>query len=177
MSGISRGRTTTLRRSSGSDFDHQRGHARHAAHGAALSRCGATYQASPLCFARRSVGLASARGPASPRAVCTPRLACASCWSSRSLRLGLAAVVFVAVVAHARYGHPLRFYIRPHFAKCSPVTALKLRFVSPTAARPRGFPKQALCKVAYAGCGHPAVGASRSLRALRAAVRSPLWLS
>jgi len=39
-----------------------------------------------------------------------PRLAGASCWVSRRLRLGLAAV-FVAVVAHARYGHPLRFYI------------------------------------------------------------------
>jgi len=167
---------TTLRRATASAHGQQRGPARNAALCLdCAARGGATYQASPLCFARRSVGLASARGPASPRAVCTPRLACASCWSSRSLRLGLAAVVFVAVVAHARYGHPLRFYIRPHFAKCSPVTALKLRFVSPTAARPRGFAKQALCKVAYAGVGRTAVGASRSLarptrRQLRALV-------
>ena len=29
--------------------------------------------------------------------------------------------VFVAVVAHARYGHPLRFYIRPHCPQCPPV--------------------------------------------------------
>ena len=128
---------TTLRRATASAHGHQRGHARNAALClSCAARCGATYQASPLCFARRSVGLASARGSASPRADCTPRLAGASCWISRSLRLGLAAVVFVAVVAHARCGHPLRFYIRPHFAKCSPVTALKLRLMSPTAGAP-----------------------------------------
>ena len=57
----------------------------------------------------------------------------------------------------------LRVYIRPHFVKCAPVAALKLRLVSPTASRPRGFTKQALCKVACAGGGHTAVGASRSL--------------
>ena len=50
-------------------------------------------------------------------------------------------------------GHPLRFYIRPHFAKWPPVAALKLRLVSSTAARPRGFTKQALCKVSFAGSG------------------------
>lgn len=44
----------------------------------------------------------------------------------------------------------LRVYIRPHFRKCSPVATLELRLVSPTASRPHGFPKQALCKVAYA---------------------------
>ena len=67
-----------------------------------------------------------------------PRLACASCWISHRLRLGLAAVVFVAVVAHARYGHPLRFYITPHCPQCPPVAALKLRLVPVTAARPIG---------------------------------------
>ena len=51
---------------------------------------------------------------------------------------------------HPRYGHPLRFYIRPHFTKCGAVAALKLRLVPRTAARPRGFMKQALCKVASA---------------------------
>ena len=81
----------------------------------------------------------------------------------------------VTVVTHARYGHPLRFYITPHFGKCSPVVALKLHLVSPTASRPYGFPKQALCKVAFAGVGRTAVGASRSLarptrRRLRALV-------
>ena len=90
-----------------------------------------------------------------------PRLAGASCWINHRLRLGLAAV-FVAVVAHARYGHPLRFYITPHFGKCSPVVSLKLHLVSPTASRPYGLPKQALCKVAFAGVGRTAVGASRS---------------
>ena len=111
-----------------------------------------------------------------------PRLAYASCWISRRLRLGLAAV-FAAVVAHARYGHPLRFYITPHFGKCSPVVSLKLHLVSPTASRPYGFPKQALCKVAFAGVGRTAVGASRShprptrrrLRALVAVVAPGHW--
>ena len=104
-----------------------------------------------------------------------PRLACASCWISHRLRLGLDAVLFGAVAAHARYGHPLRFYITPHFEKCSPVVLRKLHLVSPTASRPYGFPKQALCKVAFAGVGRRAVGASRSLarptrRRLRALV-------
>jgi len=104
-----------------------------------------------------------------------PRLAGASCWISRRLRLGLDALVCVAVVAHTRYGHPLRFYITPHFVKCAPVAALKLRLVPPTASRPLGFTKQALCKVAFAGVGRTAVGASRSLarptrRRLRALV-------
>ena len=43
-----------------------------------------------------------------------------------------------APVAHARYGHPLRFYIRPHCPQCPAVTALKLRLVPVTAARPAG---------------------------------------
>ena len=92
-------------------------------------------------------------------------VACGSAWHR----------VCVAVVALARYGHPLRFYITPHFVKCAPVAALKLRLVPPTASRPLGFTKQALCKVAFAGVGRTAVGASRSLarptrRRLRALV-------
>ena len=67
-----------------------------------------------------------------------PRLAGASRWISRRLQLGLDAVVFVAVVAHARYGHPLRFYITPHCPQCPPVAALKLRLVPVTASRPSG---------------------------------------
>ena len=47
-------------------------------------------------------------------------------------------VVYVAVVAHARCGHPLRFYITPHCPQCPAVTALKLRFVPVTATRPSG---------------------------------------
>jgi hypothetical protein len=46
--------------------------------------------------------------------------------------------VFVAVVAHARYGHPLRFYITPHCPQCPAVAALKLRLVPVTASRPSG---------------------------------------
>lgn len=81
----------------------------------------------------------------------------------------------VACVVFARYGHPLRFYITPHFAKCRAVVALKLHLVPHTASRPFGFTKQALCKVAFAGGGRAAVGASRSLarptrRRLRALV-------
>ena len=74
-----------------------------------------------------------------------------------------AAGVRRVIVVHARYSHPLRFYIRPHFRKCGAVVALKLHLVPHTAARPDGFPKQALCKVAFAGYGRTAVGASRSL--------------
>ena len=78
--------------------------------------------------------------------------------------------------ARARYGHPLRFYIRPHFGKCGAVVPLKLHLVHHTATRPHGCPKQALCKVAYAGVGRTAVGAPRSrVHALRAAVCTPLW--
>ena len=71
---------------------------------------------------------------------------------------------------HPRYGHPLRFYTRPHFTKCGAVAALKLRLVPRTAARPRGFMKQALCKVASApasGVHRPGFwpGASRSIPA------------
>lgn len=86
-------------------------------------------------------------------------------------------IVPVASGVHARYGHTLRFYITPHFAKCSPVAALKLRLVSPTAARPHGFAKQALCKVAFAWvrARQPSALPGR-WRALRAAARSPWWL-
>ena len=40
--------------------------------------------------------------------------------------------------ARARYGHPLRFYIRPHFVKRPPVASLKLRLVPAAATRPTG---------------------------------------
>ena len=39
-------------------------------------------------------------------------------------------------MVRTRCGHPLRFYIRLHFAKCAPVATLKLRLVSPTAGAP-----------------------------------------
>ena len=87
----------------------------------------------------------------------------------------------VACVVFARYGHPLRLYITPHFAKCRAVAPLKLHLVPHTASRPFGFTKQALCKVAFAGGGRTAVCASRSLarptrRRPRALVGVPaLW--
>ena len=133
------------------------------------ARCGPVHPASPLSVCLRcSVSQCARRcyAPHRCRGVTSPVLR--KCWSVRcgadrvsarwrivldqpspAARPGCRGVQ--AVVAHARYGHPLRFYITPHFGKCSPVAALKLRLVSPTAARPHGFPKQALCKVAFAG--------------------------
>ena len=75
---------------------------------------------------------------------------------------------------HSRYSHTLRFYIRPHFGKCRAVAALKLHLVPHTAARPLGFPKRALCKVAYARqrARQPSALPGR-WRALRAVARSP----
>ena len=60
------------------------------------------------------------------------------------------------------FGHTLRFYIRPHCVKWSPVSRAA-PLVSSTAVAPCGFTQQALCKVAYAGAGLSAVGATRSL--------------
>ena len=48
--------------------------------------------------------------------------------------------------ARARYGHPLRFYIRPHFVKRPPVAALKLRLVPAAAARPTGLQNRPYAK-------------------------------
>ncbi len=48
-------------------------------------------------------------------------------------------VVFVAVVARARYGHPLRFYITPHCPQCPRVAALTLRLLPATASLPPGL--------------------------------------
>ena len=82
---------------------------------------------SPLYQFRCSVGLVSGHGGVPP------------CPDSTRLSLGVS-----GSVAHARYAHTLRFYITPHFVKCSPAAALQLRLVSPTASRPLGFTKQAL---------------------------------
>ena len=105
-----------------------------------------------------------------------PRLACASCWISRRLRLGLA-TVFVAVVAHARYGHPLRFYITPHCPQCPPVAALKLRLVPVTASRPSGEGNRRYAKwPSLESVAQPSALPGR-WHALRVAVCAPLWLS
>ena len=151
---------------------------------------------SPLDSVRCSVVSVSARGAAAPRtgarevhrqcfasvgqcavAQIWCRLACASCWISHRLRLGLGAVVCVAVVAHARYGHPLRFYITPHCPQCPPVAALKLRLVPVTASRPSGEGNRRYAKwPSLESVAQPSALPGR-IRALRAAVCAPLWLS
>ena len=77
-------------------------------------------------------------------------------------------------------GHTLRFYIRPHCVKCSPVSR-EAPLVAPTASRPAGLRSGALCKVAYAGPGLSAVGAARSLarptrRQLSPSCRAGTWV-
>ena len=84
------------------------------------------------------------------------------------------AVAFAALVVHARYGHPLRFYIRPHFVKRPPVATLKLRFVPAAAARPAGSQNRPYVKWPSLGPGASAIGACRSLRVLRAVAWAPL---
>ena len=137
------------------------------ARGAAAPRTGAG-ELHRQCFA--SVGQCAG-------AQIWPRLAGASCWISRRLRLGLDAVVCVAVVALARYGHPLRFYITPHCPQCPPVAALKLRLVSVTAARPSGEGNRRYAKwPSLESVAQPSALPGR-WHALRAAVCAPLWLS
>ena len=105
------------------------------------------------------------------------RLACASCWISRRLRLGLDAALFGAPVAHARYGHPLRFYITPHCPQCPPVAALKLRLVPVTASRPSGEGNRRYAKwPSLESVAQPSALPGR-WNAPRAAVCAPLWLS
>ena len=105
-----------------------------------------------------------------------PAAAGASCWISRRLRLGLA-TVFVAVVALARYGHPLRFYITPHCPQCPPVAALKLRLVPVTASRPSCEGNRRYVKwPSLESVAQPSAHHGR-WHALRAAVCAPLWLS
>lgn len=136
------------------------------ARGAAAPRTGAG-ELHRQCFA--SVGQCAV-------AQIWPRLAGASCWISRRLRLGLVAV-FVAVVAHARYGHPLRFYITPHCPQCPPVAALKLRLVPVTASRPSGEGNRRYAKwPSLESVAQPSALPGR-WHALRAAVCAPLWLS
>ena len=86
-------------------------------------------------------------------------------------------MVCVAVVAHARYGHPLRFYITPHCPQCPTVAALKLRLVPVTASRPSGEGNRRYAKwPSLESVAQPSALPGR-LHALRAAVCAPLWLS
>jgi hypothetical protein len=89
--------------------------------------------------------------------------------------------MFVAVVVLARYGHPLRFYITPHFAKCSPVATLKLRLMSPTAGAPSRVYKTGVMQNCLRWSGRQSSALPGRWRALRAAVCRPvgvhrLWL-
>ena len=83
----------------------------------------------------------------------------------------------VAVVAHARYGHPLRFYITPHCPQCPAVAALKLHLVPVTASRPSGEGNRRYAKwPSLESVAQPSALPGR-VRALRAASRAPFWLS
>ena len=231
----------------------QRGHARNAAHGMALSRCWSAYQAPPLDFCWEAVvsvsgesgvplspsstvsRLAGASQPAaslrgldatgssavmcrrqSLRLVATAhhrlrfasrvasvsahsgaslcaragelhrqcfasviqcagaqiwhRLACASCWISRRLRLGLAPGMRGSCGTR-----PLRqSYITPHCSQCPPVSRKLLLWQPPLRAlwvKATGVMQNCL-----RWSGRTAVCASRSVPALRAAVCAPLWL-
>ena len=94
-------------------------------------------------------------------------IACGSAWHR----------VCVAVVAHARYGHPLRFYITPHCPQCPPVAALKLRLVPVIASRPSGEGNRRYAKwPSLESVAQPSALPGR-WHALRAAVCAPLWLS
>ena len=85
--------------------------------------------------------------------------------------------MFVAVVAHARYGHPLRFYITPHCPHCPALAALKLRLVPVTASRPLGEGNRRYAKwPSLEPVAQPSALPGR-WHALRAAVCAPLWLS
>ncbi len=80
---------------------------------------------------------------------CQPERCGAGCGSRLAGASWLAAPVPPPSV-HARYGHTLRFYIMPYFAKCPPVSR-GAPLVAATAGAPCGFTKTALCKVPYAG--------------------------
>ena len=65
-------------------------------------------------------------------------------------------------------------YITPHFRKCRAVVPLKLHLVPRTASRPHGFPKQALCKIAFAGAVASRLHSPVSSRPTCSRL-SPLW--
>ena len=101
-----------------------------------------------------------------------PRLASASCWISRRLRLGPAPGMRGSCGTR-----PLRqSYITPHCPQCPPVATLKLHLVPVTASRPSGEGNGPLCKIAFAGYGRTAVGASRLLARPTRRRLAPLWL-
>ena len=107
------------------------------------------------------------------------RLACASCWISRSLRLGPVVPWFVAVVAHAHYGThfvALRVYIGMLFCEVA-ASQSQAPFVAATASRPSGFTKPTLCKVPPLGTVAQPSALPGRIRALRAASWLPFCCS
>ena len=82
----------------------------------------------------------------------------------------------VAFVVFARYGHALRFYITPHFAKCRAVAPLKLHLVPSTASRLLGLQNRRYAKWPSLDAVAQPSALSVRIRALRAAVCGPLWL-
>ena len=85
-------------------------------------------------------------------------------------------MVCVAFVVFARYGHPLRFYITPHFVKWSPVAALKLRLVPVTASRPPGLQNRRYAKWPSLETSAQPSALPGRWHALRAAICAPLWV-
>lgn len=78
-------------------------------------------------------------------------------------------------MVRSRYGHPLRFYIRLHFAKCAPVATLKLRLVSPTAGAPCRVYKTSLMQSGLRwGRSRSASAPPRSLCALAPSPERPM---
>ena len=83
-------------------------------------------------------------------------------------------VVCVAVVAHARYGHPLRFYITPPSV---PASQSQAPFVAATASRPSGEGNRLYAKLpSRESVAQPSALPGR-WHAHRAAICAPLWLS
>ena len=156
---------TNLRRSIFTHVFHQRGHASRSATACSTLRATPSVSARPAsplysvrCVVVQSVANAEYRDCQEPGAGANDAIASHVLRKCQSARRGAAvvsaryrivlerpapaarrwAVAFAALVVRARYGHPLRFYIRPHFAKRPPVATLKLRLVSSAAARPTG---------------------------------------
>ena len=123
--------STTLRRSVGSAFGKQRSRASSPARRRALRANGMA--TSPTAFVlHRSVASNSWQGGVPPYQGSWCRLACASCWQD--------CMVFVAVVALARYGHRLR--------------------------RPSGLHRVLFCEVVASHCAKAPFGVAYRWRAL-----------
>lgn len=94
------------------------------------------------------------------------RLAGASCWTAICGSCGTRPLRPHAALLHKAALHKV---VASHCAKAPFCVAYRFA--------PCGFTQQALCKVAFAGGGRTAVGATRSVPALRAADCTPLgWL-